>query len=139
MTYKIDQIPAQGYLHVVVTGEETTENLRSVWTQIAQTSKDLGTNLILCEGYLEGTGNTMALFDIGKEFPKIDFPANVRVAVVCKESKLPDFKFAETVAFNRGAHFVSVFTDLNLAIKWLTALKETHDSAPLGAALSTPF
>ncbi len=128
-TYQIEQIPAEGYLHVVVTGEETLPNLRSVWAQIAQTSKDLGTNRILCEGYLEGTGNTMALFNIGKEFPQIDFPDDVRIAVVCKKSKLPDFTFAETVAINRGAYFVQVFTDLEVATNWLLSIGATDGGA----------
>ena len=119
MGYNIEIIPAEGYLHVVTTGEETLANMIEGWTRVAQTSRELGVSLILCEAYLEGPGRTMALFDIGEEFPKINFPRNVRVAVVCKPSKLPDFQFAETVAVNRGAYFVRVFTDLEQAKSWL--------------------
>ena len=122
MTFHIDRIPAPVYLHVVVTGEETLENLREVWTRIAHMSREMDAKLILCEGYLEGAGDTIALYKIGEEFPRLGFPPDMRIAVVCKKSKYPDFKFAENVAVNRGGNFVSVFTDIDLAKDWL----QTH-------------
>ncbi|NUN09584.1 MAG: hypothetical protein HUU54_10455 [Ignavibacteriaceae bacterium] len=42
----------------------------------------------------------------------------VKVAIVCNPSFLPDAKFYEVVANNRGLS-VSVFTDYDDAVKWL--------------------
>jgi len=115
----MERVPADGFLHVIMTGEETIENLKHAWNAVAELAHAFDPCRVLAEGYMEGPGKTNVLFDIGAVFPTLPFPSPIRIAVVCKESKFEDFRFAENVAVNRGAHFVAVFTDVNEAIAWL--------------------
>ena len=137
MTYKltIDQKPA--YLHIIVTGQNTAENVARYMKDVLRECIIRNCRRLLIEERLEGKRlGTLDVFQIVSQGTmrsegKISAMAYVDVNT---EGKL--MQFAETVAVNRGFP-VKVFATVRDAESWLllTSREGTEPHAPVDTSM----
>jgi len=116
-----------GYLHFRVIGPNTPEAVRGYLGDVYFTCAQRQSAAILIEENLRGTGlGIFDIFEIVSEASDRTWPYVRRIAYidVNPEHSLPDMKFAETVAVNRGVN-IRVFASVRDAEQWL-------DEAPVG-------
>jgi len=126
MTYELTISQKPGYLHAVVTGRNSTENVKQYLEEIRGACIARNCYRVLVEERLEGPRlGTMDVFMIVAE-------GSIKARGTIKELAYVDVNaegdlmpFAETVAVNRGMR-VAVFPTVADAEKWLDgALKDT--------------
>ena len=122
MTYKltIDQKPT--YLHIIVTGQNTRENVMQYMENVVRECTSRNCRQMLIEERLEGT--RLGTFDIFSLVSKgaARFPGSVKaIAYVDVNAEGDLMDFAEDVAVNRGIP-VRVFSSVPDAEKWLVHL-----------------
>jgi hypothetical protein len=119
MSYKLTFIKKPAYLHAIVTGSNSKENVARYLDEIQRECGVRGCSRVLIEERLEGPRlGTMPVFEIasgGSSRARRSFEA---IAYVDVNAEGDLMKFAETVAVNRGLH-VRVFSSVNDAEKWL--------------------
>lgn len=119
----IDIIERSAYLHVVVTGKNTADNVRKYLFAVHQACLARQCTVVLIEENLHGPGLGIAtIHDIVSQAAKNTQPVVTRIAYVDtnKEHAPGAMGFAETVAVNRGVN-VRVFPDVTAARQWLEA------------------
>jgi hypothetical protein len=115
----IDQKPT--YLHVVVTGENTRENVEQYLQEVMNECLARGCYRILIEEHLEGPRlDTLDVFEIVTQHSSRSAGIIRAVAYVDPNMAEELMRFAETVAVNRGLP-VAAFSDVAEAEKWLLA------------------
>lgn len=120
MTYKltIDQKPA--YLHAIVTGRNSRENVEKYLEDVIQECITRNCPRVLIEERLEGPRlNTVDVFSIASE-GSIRFRGMLKAMAYVDVNHEGDgmMQFAENVAVNRGMPIV-VFSNVAEAEKWL--------------------
>ena len=119
MTYqlKVEQKPT--FLHAIITGQNSKENVLRYLEEVVQKCEACHCRRVLIEEHLEGPRlKMMDIFNIvvegsNKSRWKIDV-----IAYVDLNNQSDSMKFAETLAVNRG-FTVSVFSNVADAEKWL--------------------
>ena len=135
MTYTltIDQKPT--YLHAIVTGRNTKENVVRYLEDVIRECRVRNCWSVLIEERLEGARlRTMDVFDIASQ-GDIRFAGMLRaMAYVDVNAEGDLMRFAEDVAVNRGLP-VKVFSTVNDAEQWLrhTDRSGSGPQAPPGA------
>ncbi|MBS1235716.1 MAG: hypothetical protein H6R46_511 [Proteobacteria bacterium] len=127
MTYKltIDQKPT--YLHVIVTGRNSRENVVQYLEQTLRECIARSCFRVLIEERLDGPRlGTLDVFQIVSEASSKADGIVKAIAFVDVNAESNMMQFAETVAVNRGVPVV-VFSTVAEAEKWL--LNEGHGSA----------
>lgn len=121
MSYDMKVIREDDYLHVIVTGDNTPEDVAGYMGRIPQVCAEHGCSRVLIEENLRGPPfDTVDIFDIVSAASTDAAPAIRQVAFVDTNPQR-DFsalEFGETVAVNRGAN-VKVFHDVPAAVEWL--------------------
>jgi hypothetical protein len=119
MSYKLAIKQEPSYLHVIVTGTNSWENVQSYLAEIMRECMARRSYRELIEERLEGPRlGTMDVYQIaadGADRAKGLFEA---IAYVDVNAQGGQMKFAETVAVNRGLP-VTVFASVDDARKWL--------------------
>ena len=119
MNYKLSILPNPGYLHAIVTGSNSTENVKGYLEEVFRECKDRGCNRLLIEERLEGPRiGTFDVFQIAAEGTGRARGHFKAIAFVDVNAQGDLMKFAETVAVNRGLP-VRVFSSVGDAEKWL--------------------
>ncbi len=131
MTYELTILQKPNYLHAIVTGRNSKENVTQYLEQIREECIARNCHRVLVEERLEGPRlGTMDVFLIVAE-------ESVKARGTVKEFAYVDVNaegdlmpFAETVAVNRGMR-VAVFSTVADAEKWLLSgnLKDTKPGA----------
>jgi hypothetical protein len=119
MTYQltIDQKPS--YLHAVVTGENTRENVAGYLAEVLRECAARGCFRVLIEERLEGPRlKTLDVFEIAAQGSRQVLGRLEAMAYVDVNAEGGLMRFAETVASNRGMP-VSVFPTVAEAEQWL--------------------
>lgn len=119
MSYKLTFIQKPSYLHAIVTGRNTTENVAGYLEDIRRESIARNCFRVLAEERLEGPrlGTTDVFRIVSEGSIKADGTYEAFAYVdVNTEGDL--MQFAETVAVNRGVP-VAVFATVAEAEKWL--------------------
>jgi len=119
MTYKltIDQKPA--YLHVIVTGQNSSENVMRYLEETLRECMARGCFRVLIEERLDGPRlGTLDVFQIASEESSKAEGLLKAIAYVDVNAEGNLMQFAETVAVNRGLPVV-VFSTVADAEKWL--------------------
>lgn len=131
MTYKVtfDQQPA--YLHAVVTGQNTKENVAGYLGELLRECLSRGFAKALIEERLDGPRlGTSDIFDIVSQGSAQALGKLKAIAYVDVNAEGGLMRFAETVAVNRAMP-VTVFATVAEAEKWLLAAdRETAGSGP---------
>lgn len=122
MTYKLSFAQKPGYLHAVVTGRNSKENVARYLADIQRQCMERACRRVLIEERLEGPRlGPVDVFDIASEGrDRVDGQLPI-MAYVDVNAAGTLMKFAEDVAVNRGV-IVQVFATVAEAEKWLLEL-----------------
>jgi hypothetical protein len=121
MTYTLSIDTRPGYLHVVVTGRNTRDNVLRYMQEVLRESEARDCWYLLIEERLEGPRlGTLDVFEIASQRGR-PLGSKVRgIAYVDVNASGDLMKFAEDVAVNRG-YPVRVFSSMSEAEEWLVA------------------
>jgi len=132
MSYNLTIVQKPAYLHAIVTGLNSKENVKRYLAEVLRESKDRGCCQVLIEERLEGPRfKTISVFQMASEGSRRAQGYFKAIAYVDVNAEGDLMRFAETVAVNRGLP-VRVFSSVADAEKWLL----DEDSG--GAEPSTP-
>ncbi len=135
MSYKLALIQKPAYLHAVVTGDNSRENVTCYLEEVRRECVARGCFRVLIEERLEGPRlGTMDVFQIAASGSTLALGVFHRLAYVDVNADGVLMEFAETVAVNRGIP-VRQFLSVVDAEKWLLdqATGGTEPNAPAGA------
>ena len=119
MTYELTISKTADYLHAIVTGQNSLENIKRYLQQIFHECKAADCSRLLIEERLEGPRlNTMDVFEIASKESGRAFGVFKAIAHVDINAEGDLMEFAETVAVNRALP-VRTFATLAEAEKWL--------------------
>ena len=128
-SYQLTLDKKPGYWHFRVTGPNTPEVVRAYLADIYYACAQGECTAVLIEENLKGRGlGLFDIFEVVTEGSEKTWPYVRRVAYVDvnPEHSLPDMKFAETVAVNRGVN-MHLFNNVRDAEAWLIgAGSDTH-------------
>jgi hypothetical protein len=124
MSYKLTFTQKPGYLHAVVTGENSEEMVMRYLEELQRECAARNCRRLLIEERLEGPRlGTTSVFEIASEASERAQGQFNAIAYVDVNADGDRMKFAETVAVNRG-HPVRVFSSVRDAESWLLGLSE---------------
>ena len=127
MTYKITIDPKPTYLHAIVTGRNSRENVISYLQEIRRECTARGYLRVLIEERLEGPRlEALDVFTIASQGSSRARGIFKAIAYVDVNAESDLMQFAETVALNRALP-MTVFSTVADAEKWL--LSEDHRGA----------
>jgi hypothetical protein len=119
MTYRLTITEKPTYLHAVVTGENTKENVAAYLEEVLRECGTRGCFRILIEERLEGPRlGTADVFALASEGSARALGAMKAIAYVDVNAQGGLMRFAETVAVNRAVP-VTVFATVAEAEEWL--------------------
>lgn len=122
MSYKLTLVQKPTYLHAIVTGVNTRENVTRYLEEIVRECTRRGCYQVLIEERLEGPRlGTMDVFQIASEGSSRARGFFKAIAYVDVNAEDDLMKFAETVAVNRSLP-VTVFSSVKDAEKWLLGM-----------------
>jgi hypothetical protein len=121
MNCKLTFTEKPSYLHIVVTGQNSIENVVQYFDEIYRECKDRDALRILIEERLEGPRlGITEVFQIVEDLSKRVKGMFKNVAYVDVNARTDSMKFAEDVAVNRSIP-LAVFSTVVQAKKWLTS------------------
>jgi hypothetical protein len=127
MAYKLTLDQKPNYLHAVITGRNSKENVARYLEEILRECTARGCSKVLIEERLEGPRlGTLDVFDIAAVGSSRALGKLRAIAYVDVNAKGGLMKFAETVAVNRGLP-ITVFATVSAAKNWL--LRNDHTGA----------
>jgi len=119
MTYKLNVTKKSTYLHVIVTGHLSKENVVRYFEEIHRECTARDCFRILIEERLEGPRlSVAAIYELVSEESDKSRGLFEAIAYINVNDEGDSMKFFENVAVNRGFH-VRVFSTLANAEKWL--------------------
>ena len=119
MSFEMTLTEKPGYLHAVVTGQNTLENVMLYLKELHQECEARGVNRVLIEERLTGRRlETWDVYQIAAEGSQKGAGRFEAVAYVDVNASGELMKFAETVANNRGIP-MSLFSNVADAEAWL--------------------
>jgi len=138
MTYQLTFDPQPGYLHAIVTGKNSRENVARYTEEVGRECAARGCSRVLIEERLEGPRlGTTDIFRIVVEGSR-RAPATLEaLAFVDVNAESRSMDFAETVAVNRGMP-VRVFSTVDDAERWLAADRAGGASPRMSADVDEP-
>lgn len=126
MSYVLSVENKGAYLHIMVTGDNTPENVANYLSEVRDKSVEHHCSNVLIEENLSGPSlGTGIIYNIVTEAGKQVWPMVRRIAYidVNPEHNMGSMRFAETVAVNRAVN-VRLFSSVLDAQKWLEDLRE---------------
>jgi hypothetical protein len=121
MSYEVKFYPKPTYLHAVVTGQNSKENVMRYLEDVLRECLSRGCFRLLVEERLEGPRlGTLDIFAIASEGSRQALGLLKAVAYVDVNAEGSLMQFAETVALNRALP-VTVFSSVAQAESWLLA------------------
>ena len=120
MTYSMEMIERDGFLHAKVKGEKTIANVGAYLHQIYLACLESGIPVVLIEENMDGRMSVMDIFEVVVEGSKETWPHVRKVAYVDVNPDHPfeDIQFGENVAVNRGVNG-KVFRTVAEAEAWI--------------------
>ena len=120
MNYEIEIVPKEGYLHAVITGTNSKENVAAYLDDLLRECRERNCNKILIEEHLVGPRLELAdVFQVVTEHSAKASGALKAVAYVDVNASDDMMHFAETVAVNRAIP-VRVFPTVEKAESWIS-------------------
>ncbi len=120
MSYELTITPKAGYLHAVVTGANTAENVAGYLQAVLQECEARACPRVLIEERLEGPRlGTLSVFEVASEGSRRVEGRLKAIAYVDVNAEGRLMQFAENVAVNRGLP-VKVFASVPDAERWLS-------------------
>lgn len=126
MSYKISFSDRPGYIHALVTGENSRDSVVNYMEEVLRECKDKDCFRVLIEERLEGPRlQTMDVFTISSEGSmKV---LGIFEAIAYVDEKMGEMRdFVETVAVNRGLP-IATFSTIDEAESWLGQQQSADD------------
>lgn len=121
MTYQLTITEKPGYLHCVVTGKNSIENVAAYFQEVARECEARNCFRVLIEEHLVGRRlETWDVYQLVSEGSARNLGKFQAIAFVDVNAEGELMKFAETVACNRGLP-IAVFATVPEAENWLTS------------------
>ena len=121
MPYHVSLEQKPGYLHAVVTGENSAENVAAYYRDVLQACREHQCYRVLVEERLEGPRlKMMDVFRIASEGSAAAAGIIQALAYVDVNAEGDLMQFAETVGVNRGIP-VRLFATVDEAEQWISA------------------
>ena len=121
MTYQLTITEKPGYLHCIVTGKNTMENVAAYFQELARECEARNCFRVLVEEHLVGRRlETWDVYQIVTEGSARSLGKFQAVAYVDVNAEGELMKFAETVASNRGLP-MTVFATVPEAESWISS------------------
>lgn len=121
MTYQLTITEKHGYLHCIVTGKNTMENVTAYLQELARECEARNCFHVLIEEHLVGRRlETWDVYQLVSEGSARNLGKFQAMAYVDVNAEGDMMKFAETVASNRGLP-MAVFATVPEAENWLTS------------------
>jgi hypothetical protein len=121
MSYRLTVVEKPAFLHAVVTGQNTKENVAGYLDDVLRECLSRGCARVLIEERLDGPRlGTSDVFDIVSRASARTLGAMTAIAYVDVNAQGGLMRFAENVAVNRAVP-VTVFTAVAEAEAWLLA------------------
>jgi hypothetical protein len=140
VTYELTIEQKPTYLHAVVTGQNSRENVARYLEEVLRECIACSCLRVLIEERLEGPRlQTIDVFGIASEGPKKAHGMLKAIAYVDVNAEGNLMRFAQTVAVNRGLP-VAVFPTVADAEKWLLSqdLRDSEGTRSRSGSLGTP-
>jgi len=119
MSYQITLTINPSYIHAIIVGENSRENVMNYMREIREKCESSGIFRILIEEHLEGPRlGTIDVFQIVREGSEKNRGLIREIAYVDMNASGDLMKFAETVARNRGLR-MKAFNNIQDAENWL--------------------
>jgi hypothetical protein len=119
MSYQLRVVQKSGYLHAVVTGENSKDNVAAYLAELRGECIARGCFRVLIEEHLEGPRlRTIDVFEVIFKGSKQALGLYTAIAFVDVNAAGDLMQFAQTAAVNRGIP-VSLFSNVADAEKWL--------------------
>jgi hypothetical protein len=106
-------------LDAVISDLERTEDAQAAWTEIRKAIGARRIGRVLAEVHVQRSVSTAELFEFGQALSRMDWPSDLKIAVVTEERDARDCRFTENVITNRCGLQTKSFTDRREAIAWL--------------------
>ncbi|MBP1655025.1 MAG: hypothetical protein H6Q28_1581 [Bacteroidetes bacterium] len=119
--YALSTVRKEGYLHAVVTGRNSAENVRAYLADVHRACEESRCPRVLIEEHLEGPSlRVIDVFQIIREASQKAWPVIKKIAYVDTHPGhfAENMRFAETVASNLGV-YVRVFDSVQKAEAWI--------------------
>jgi hypothetical protein len=117
--YRMEVRPQAGYLHIVVTGTNSKENVLGYLAEVRDACAAHNCFRVLIEERLEGPRiNLLDVFAIALAGVEMSGGMNQTVAYVDVNARGTSMNFAETVARDRGLP-ITVFSNVAEAERWM--------------------
>ena len=130
MSYKLSITQKPGYLHAVVTGQNSRETALRYLEEVQRECAARNCPRLLIEERLEGPRlGTTSVFEIAAENSATAQGHFKAIAYVDVNAEGNLMQFAETVAINRGLP-VRVFSSVGDAENWLRGMEEGNSRTP---------
>jgi hypothetical protein len=124
MDYQLTIVPKSTYLHAIVSGTNTKENITNYLEELREEGISRKCFRVLIEEHLEGPRiNISDVFSIVKEVSNRVIGVYEAIAYVDVNAVGDSMQFAETVARNRGLQ-IAMFSSVVDAEKWLQNYKK---------------
>lgn len=134
MSYQLKLVQKPAYLHAIVTGQNSRENVEKYLRELRDERIARGCSKVLVEERLAGPRVSIAdAFQIAAGCAELAYGANTEFAYVDVYAVNDSMKFAESVAVNRGVS-VAIFSNVHDAEKWL--LRDEHAAVEGGKFLA---
>ena len=122
MTYNLSFDKKPNYLHAIVTGQNSRENVKDYMAEIIRECKATNCHRLLIEERLEGSRlDTMTVFQLVSEGSAHAIGLFAAIAYVDVNADGDMMEFAETVGVNRSIP-VNIFSTVPDAEQWLSDL-----------------
>ena len=119
MSYALTISEKNGYLHAVVQGQNSKENVKRYLEEVVRACKEAECPRLLIEEQLEGPRlGTLSVLEIASEGSENTFGMFNAIAYVDIHAQGESMQFTETAAVNRGLP-IRVFGTVADAEKWL--------------------
>lgn len=120
MLSDVDMKLKRNHLYVRLTGKPGLESMKHQAESMLDTCLKNRCHKVLINATKSmGLLSILDLYQLGVHFDKM-WNRNIRIAVVVPSDKLPEHKFFETVARNRGV-LIATFVHIRDANKWLNS------------------
>lgn len=129
MTYELTIVQKPGYLHGIVTGQNSRENVADYLRRGLEECHARNCAHVLIEAHLEGPRLALwDIFEIAAEHSKRYLGEFDAIAYVDSDAPGPLLTFIENVSRNRRLP-LRVFNSVTAAEQWLAARREENSSA----------
>ncbi|HEY6000839.1 MAG TPA: hypothetical protein VI078_16250 [bacterium] len=118
-TFCLHVTKQDGYFLTACQGKASLSRILSGWSGLAERCIEEGINKIICQPHVPGPAEFLDVYQFGISFRDISWPPGTKIAIVCPEDDLPQYRIAEMMVENLRGPESRIFTSIEDARGWL--------------------